>query len=68
MSNFDVIEDIKEKEYLVFDSPESYDKTQVANTFEDFEVLQKLGKGAFGVVYKVLSKINNRIYAMKKIN
>ena len=68
MSNFNVIEDIKGKEYLVFDSPESYDKTQVGNTFEDFEVLQKLGKGAFGVVYKVLSKINNRIYAMKKIN
>ena len=32
---------------------------------EDFEIIKLLGKGAFGKVYKVKSKLNNQIYAMK---
>ena len=34
----------------------------------DYEILQVLGSGAFSCVLKVKSKINNQIYAMKKID
>ena len=34
---------------------------------ENFEILEKLGKGAFSVVYKVRRKIDNQIYALKKV-
>ncbi|KAL9648954.1 hypothetical protein ABK040_008334 [Willaertia magna] len=32
-----------------------------------FEKIEKLGKGNFGTVYKVLNKENNKYYALKKI-
>jgi predicted Ser/Thr protein kinase len=35
---------------------------------QDFEVLEELGKGAHGVVFKVRSRKNNLLYVMKKIN
>ena len=68
MSGFDVIKDSKGKEYLVFDSGELYDDSQMGNKSDDFEILKKLGEGNFGKVFKVRSKINNKIYAMKRIN
>ncbi len=34
----------------------------------DFEVMEELGKGAHGTVYKVKSKRNNLIYVLKRIN
>ena len=36
-------------------------------SIDQFEILQKLGEGAFGSVYKIKRKENNRIYAMKKV-
>ena len=68
MSGFDVIKDSEGKEYLVFDSGELYDDSQMGNKSDDFEILKKLGEGAFGKVFKVRSKINNKIYAMKRLN
>ena len=68
MSNFDIVKDIKGKEYLIFDSSELYDESQIGNKLEDFEILQMLGSGSFGEVFKVLSKLNNKVYAMKRIN
>ncbi|CAD8091437.1 unnamed protein product [Paramecium primaurelia] len=35
---------------------------------DDFEMLNQLGKGAFGKVYKVKKKDNNKIYALKAMN
>jgi serine/threonine protein kinase len=35
---------------------------------EDFETLEKLGKGAHGTVYKVRSRKNNQVYVLKEIN
>ena len=68
MSNFDVIKDAEGKEYLMFDSSELYDDNQMGDKPEDFELLIKLGEGAFGQVFKVRSKLNNKVYAMKKLN
>ena len=68
MSNFDVIKNLEGKEYLIFDSSELYDDSQMGNKLEDFEILRKLGEGGFGKVFKVLSKKNHKVYAMKQIN
>ena len=40
-------------------------KENIGNKIEDFEILQILGKGKYGFVSKVKSKINQKIYAMK---
>ena len=68
MSNFDIIKDTEGKEYLIFDSSELYDDKLMGDKPEDFELLIKLGEGAFGKVFKVRSKLNNKVYAMKKLN
>jgi NIMA (never in mitosis gene a)-related kinase len=38
-----------------------------STTISDFEILQKLGKGAFGNVYLVKRKADKKIYALKKV-
>lgn len=38
------------------------------NRLWDYEVLKELGKGEYGQVYKIQSKKDQRIYALKKIN
>ena len=68
MSNFDVINDEEGKEYLMFDSSELYDDTLIGNSSSDYDILRKLGEGAFGKVFKVRCKKNNKIYAMKMLN
>ena len=68
MSNFDTITNTEGKEYLVFDSSELFDDSQMGNKSEDFEILKKLGEGGFGKVFKVRSKINNKVYAMKMVD
>ena len=34
---------------------------------ENFEIISKLGEGAYSIVYKVKRKIDNQIYALKKV-
>ena len=34
---------------------------------DNFEIMEKLGKGSFSKVYKVRRKIDNKIYALKKM-
>ena len=68
MSDFDIINDSEWKEFLVFDSSVLYDDSQMGDKFDDFEVLSKLGAGSFREVFKVLSKINNKVYAIKRLN
>ena len=35
---------------------------------ENFEILEKLGEGSFSTVYKVRRKIDNQLYALKKVS
>ena len=42
-------------------------KVFVGNKLSDFIIQKELGKGHFGCVYLVLSKITNKVYAMKEI-
>ena len=41
---------------------------QEQNRLWDYEVLKELGKGEYGQVFKIQSKKDHRIYALKKIN
>ena len=34
---------------------------------EDFQIISKLGEGAYSTVYKVKRIIDNQIYALKKV-
>ena len=34
---------------------------------ENFEIITKLGDGSYSTVYKVKRKIDNQIYALKKV-
>ena len=40
----------------------------VGNCLDDFEILRELGGGSFGCVFKVKSKKNNKLYALKRLN
>lgn len=37
------------------------------NRIKDFEVLSRLGEGAFGQVFKIKRKEDGEVYALKKI-
>ena len=56
------------KTYLI-KRKEKVDKNEsIGDNPNDFENIEKLGEGTFGEVFKVKSKKNNEIYAMKKVN
>ena len=54
--------------YLVVDNNQNQQIENIGNQLEHFEILQTLGKGGFGFVAKVKSKINHKLYAMKMID
>ena len=66
--SFITVKDSEGKEYLLFYESELYDYKEMRDKLEDFEILQILGKGSYGVVAKKRSIKNKKIYAMKQIN
>ena len=62
------IKDQKGKDHLTFSISELNKDETIGDKLEDFERLQLLGQGGFGSVYKVLSLVNKKIYAMKELN
>ena len=65
MKNFEEVKDIELNTYLSFENDSKDEKEDVGSKSEDFEIIQLLGEGGFGKVFKVISKINNKVYAMK---
>ena len=65
---FEILIDKKGKEHMVLNSMDIENNLSIGDKFEDFEILQPLGSGAFANVLKVCSLINQRIYAMKIID
>ena len=51
---------------LIINTKGIENNSDIGNKLSDFEILQILGKGAYGFVAKVKSKLNLRIYALKK--
>ena len=57
------------RKILTYKLPSHYDineEKDIGNKLEDFDILQIMGEGTFGIVFKVKSKINHKIYALKK--
>ena len=63
-----LIRDIKGKEQLVFKRDKGNELDDMGSKVDDFEILQVLGEGSFGYIAKVKSRLNHKIYAMKKID
>jgi NIMA (never in mitosis gene a)-related kinase len=40
----------------------------VGSCLANFQILTELGKGSYGVVYKVKSNVDGQVYVLKKIN
>ena len=38
-----------------------------AHIYKKFEVLNKLGKGAYGIVWKAIDKTTKKVVALKKV-
>ena len=68
MNDFKEIKDIEGNSHLAIKKNNYNEKDDIKEDLNYFEFLQKIGKGGFGSVYKVVSKLNNKIYAMKIID
>jgi len=55
-------------EHLIIDNYQFQENANIGDKLEDFEILQILGKGGYGLVTKVKSKKNEKLYAMKKVD
>ena len=64
----ELIKDRQGKEHMVLTDEDFYNDDIMGNKFEDYEILQVITKkNNYGFFAKVRSKINSKIYAMKKI-
>ena len=57
------------KELILYDFPNFINKNEeIGNNLDDFEILKILDDSQYSQVFKVKSKINFKIYAMKRIS
>ena len=54
--------------HIIIENTKSENIEQLPQNLDVYEILQILGKGGYGLVSKVKSKTNNKLYAMKKID
>lgn len=57
-----------EYNHIILDYKSENEAEKIGDKPSDFEILQTLGKGAYGFVAKVKSRVNNKIYAMKMMD
>ena len=62
------IKDQKGKDHLAFNELKFNIKESIGDKLEDFEIIKFLGEEDFGLLYKVLSLVNKKIYAMKVLD
>ncbi len=48
--------------------PFANEDSYLGSGLSDFKILNELGRGSYGIIFKVESKINHYIYVMKKIS
>ena len=65
MNDFKEIKDLEGNSHLAIKKNNYNEKDDIKDDLDYFEFLQKIGEGGFGAVYKVASKLNNKMYAMK---
>ena len=63
-----MINDLEGNAFIGFSIPIDDEQIKSGDKFDDYEIIDKLGKGAFGTVFKVRSKADKKIYALKKAN
>ena len=68
MSSFELIKDIDGNNYLSLEKLKKEDASRIGSKLDDFEILKQLGGGEFYKIYKVRSKINKQVYAIKKFS
>ena len=49
------------------ENPSIINKFMHKTKLADFKFLQKLGEGSYSTVYKVIRKIDNQVYSLKKV-
>ena len=69
MNYFEEIKDHNGKTYLSLQkSLCSIKNTMISNNLDDYEIIQLIGESQLGKIYKVISKTNKKVYAMKITN
>ena len=63
-----IIKDIDGKEHIVLNNESLLNDSYSGDTIDDFETMKIIGRGNKSLTLKVKSKINAKIYVMKKIN
>ena len=63
-----MINDLEGNTYIGFESDIYNYQVKKEDKLDDFEIIDKLGEGSFGMVLKVRSKVDNKIYALKRVN
>ena len=64
----ELMKDQNGKNHMVFSKDVSKEDLIMGDKIDDYEILQVLGEGSFGYVAKAKSRINHKIYAIKKLN